>query len=58
MADHKINLSGGIQPEGNAGVDEVQLIEPDGTLGMITTRSGAIKFCQSNPGWGWREIDK
>lgn len=34
-----------------------QLIEPDGTEGIVVTIQDAIAFCASNPGWSWREID-
>jgi len=33
-----------------------QLIEPDGTLNIIVTISHAIEYCQSHPGWSWREV--
>ena len=34
-----------------------QLIEPDGTDGIIVTVQNAIEFCASNAGWSWRQID-
>lgn len=37
--------------------DDVQLIEPDGTLGLIVSRPTAIAFCNSHPGWSWRDVE-
>jgi hypothetical protein len=34
-----------------------QLIEPDGTEGIIVTIQYAIEFCGSNAGWSWRQVD-
>ena len=34
-----------------------QLIEPDGTDGIIVTVQNAIEFCAANAGWSWRQID-
>lgn len=34
-----------------------QLIEPDGTYGIIVTVHNAIEFCASNAGWSWRQSD-
>jgi len=31
-----------------------QLIEPDGTVNVITTVEDAIQYCQKHPGWSWR----
>ncbi len=33
-----------------------QLIEPDGTTGIILTITAAIEFCRTHPGWSWREV--
>lgn len=35
-----------------------QLIEPDGTEGMIVIVQNAIEFCASNAEWSWRQIDQ
>ena len=32
-----------------------QLIEPDGTEGIIVTVEYAIRFCAEHPGWSWRQ---
>lgn len=34
-----------------------QLIEPDGTEGIIVTIQYAIEFCGTNAGWSWRQVD-
>ncbi len=33
-----------------------QLIESDGTDGIIVTVEYAIRFCAENPGWSWRML--
>ena len=39
---------------------EAQLIEPDGTIGLIVPIDYAVDWCSSHPGWTWRysEFDK
>ncbi len=31
-----------------------QLIEPDGTVGIIVSIDYAIAYCNDHPGWSWR----
>ena len=35
-----------------------QLIEPDGTLGIITTVNDAIAYCSSHSGWSWKYYEE
>lgn len=32
----------------------VQLIEPDGTIGLKVTHEYAVEYCKNHPGWSWR----
>lgn len=34
----------------------VNLYEPDGTLNGNVSRSYAIEYCQTHPGWYWAEV--
>ena len=35
-----------------------RLIEPDGTLGIITTVEDAVEYCKNHPGWTWEFCDE
>ena len=34
-----------------------QLIEPDGTEGIVLSIQDAITFCPLNAGWSWIQLD-
>lgn len=34
-----------------------QLIEPDGTAGIVVSIQDAIEFCARNAGWSWIQLD-
>ena len=33
-----------------------RLIEPDGTIGIITSVSDAVAYCKTHPGWSWQDV--
>ena len=37
---------------------DVQLIEPDGTIGVIVSLDEAIAYCDEHPGWTWAEVEQ
>jgi len=34
-----------------------QLIEPDGTVGLIVAIDYAVEYCRTHPGWTWRCVE-
>lgn len=37
-------------------MEQVRLIEPDGTESIIVPYDTAIKLCKKQPGWTWRYL--
>lgn len=37
-------------------MDNVMLLEPDGTENIITSMRSAIEYCHTHPGWSWRHL--